>query len=39
MFHKEQLKQEYEICLKLEELLNKMECAVLGITDGEDETK
>jgi hypothetical protein len=28
----------FEMALKLEELLNKMECAVLGITDGEGET-
>lgn len=32
------MKQEnYELAMKLEELLNKMECAVLGITDGEGE--
>ena len=29
--------EQFELAMKLEELLNKMECAVLGIENGEGE--
>lgn len=31
--------KQFELAMKLEELLNKMECAVLGIENGEAEAE